>query len=154
MKLLILAQNPKTEYNVDHPLDNTSSGKKLDRWLALAGILRKEVVVDNVFYDVRSTGYKVSEIKNLAKSGALDFFIYNYKSIVTLGAVPYRAVSEALRSMPSAYHKTTGVFELPHPSGRNRTLNTMSEDEIVAKLQAAYDYLRIMNNKTSNFYSS
>lgn len=136
MKLLILAQNPKTDKNKEAPLVGTKSWTILSRWLKEAGIPEDAVELSNTLLQVGSlTSIKTQVIENTSR---LNGMIIRYPVIVTLGEIARSAIQRTRKVYYPNVDKWDHFF-LPHPSGLNRKLNSkQAHEEAIGRLQAAY----------------
>ena len=136
MKLLILAQNPKTEKNLTTPIRGTKSWTILARWLKEAGIPEDAVELDNALLQVGSlTSIKAQITENTRRWNGM---IIQYPVILTLGNIATTAIIETRKAYFPNVIKWDHFF-LPHPSGLNRKLNSKrAHDDAIGQLQAAY----------------
>lgn len=140
-KLLILAQNPKTQLNVLHPMAGTPSLNMLRKWLNSAGVKAWDYDIKNAYDDVGQFICTTSRMMRDVKSGKWNTLVYKYPIIITLGKVAEHAIVYTSQEI-GIYGK---YFHLPHPSGLNRQLNNPDAvKRCIRQLREAYaDFLML-----------
>lgn len=139
MRMLILAQNPKTAHNLTNPLQGTKSWTVLNRWLKEARIPLELLELRNAYRHTGAETPTASVTTGLVESGEWVSLILGYPVIVALGRYAANAV---LRTREAYFPnvKDWDHFFLPHPSGLNRKLNDPEEHiKAVQTLRKAHD---------------
>lgn len=122
MKILILAQNPKTIKNLTQPLAGTKSHKILKSWLEAAEVPEEILELRNAVAEVgASTDVLKAVTAKLRRGGWVEELI-GYPVIVCLGRIAEKAILET-RQLYFPNVQDWDHFFLPHPSGLNRQLN-------------------------------
>lgn len=135
MKILVVAQNPKTELNVHYPLRNTRSYKIFKEWLYASGLTLSSIQIVNALDKVGE--FAESEYKERTKDTDWKDYINQFPFVVCLG----KKASLAVGSVDGF------VLDLPHPSGLNRKLNNKYETvkvvEELKALKSAYEGAKV-----------
>lgn len=130
MKVLFVGSNPSVKNtDVNIPFEGTKSGTILDKWVRYLELANYQVV--NVFDSVTSNNKVLSrkQVKESLHSLKLKLDNIEYDRIVALG----KTASEALKLLKISHYK------LPHPSPRNRQLN--SKDFLDKQLESCKIYV-------------
>lgn len=120
MTVLFVAQNPKTDRNVEHPLDGTRSKRTFDMWLRILGN------PDHVILNASR------------KPGRVSWKDYDPVTVAAAAAQCDRFV--ALGVYASGLLERLGIrhFTLPHPSGLNRKVKDKTELRLMLRLCRIY----------------
>lgn len=121
--VLFLAQNPKTESNIEEPLKGTRSWKTFSLWLAVLGDPEGKIM--NASQKLGKVTWKDYDSEGLRL--AIDY--YGFDKFVALGEY-----ASGLLELMEIRH-----FKLPHPSGLNRKLN--DQQELIRQLNLCRVYL-------------
>lgn len=147
----IVAQNPKSDRNIEEPLIGTKSYEVLKSWLRAAGISEDEV---HLFNSVDQVGAitKSLAVNQAISNKCLAMKISGYKYVVSLGKIAEQAVAASKDSFPLEMdmdHSTH--FNLPHPSGLNRQLNDpAAHEEAVLVLKKVKDLAKRWRSNESS----
>lgn len=115
MRILIVGQNPsKKNLDPDIAFNGTESGYRLGNWVIHLGLYNGEYDVINCSDSLTPKWTKTS-LKNIATTMQ---YVYDtnkkYNKVLALGNIASKILT--LADIPH--------FKLPHPSGRNRKLNS------------------------------
>lgn len=139
IKVLIIAQNPKTEINLTNPLKNTKSLNTLMDWIKSSGWTPEEY---ELTFTNASDKLKFKEdVKNDSTILLMKLLsiIDRYDYIICLGKYSEKVINYSIKNYKHLFPiigPKKLIVTLPHPSGLNRKLNNKTEiDNIINKLK-------------------